>query len=215
MIELKKITKAYGEKVILDKLNLKVETGEYISITGDSGAGKSTLLNIIGTLDYEYSGEYVYNEKVLKRKKEFNIHRNKEIGFIFQQYNLIPNLSAYENIILPYTFFKGRIADIDKIIDNNLVRFNMKDKKHQVVNTLSGGEQQRIALLRSILLDPNIIVADEPTGNLDRNNAAIILDFLSEMNDLGKTIIVVTHDIEFSKQAKKSYMIAGGKLHEV
>ncbi len=213
MITLKNIVKNYGNKTVLNDICLNIEKGDYISIAGQSGAGKSTLMHIIGTLDIEFKGEYIFEGSPLN-KKTLNEFRNANIGFLFQQYNLIPNLTVLENILMPYVFHCKKIKDIDARADELLLQFRMSDNKKQLVNTLSGGEQQRIALVRSILLDPPIIIADEPTGNLDKGNSRIIRDFLKNMNENGKTVIVVTHDMEFAKEAKKEYIIENGKLNE-
>ena len=213
MIELKSIIKKYGKKTILNEVDLQISEGDYISIIGDSGAGKSTLMNIIGTLDSDYSGEYYFKGERLQ-KRFINDFRNRHIGFIFQQYNLIPNLSVYENVFVPYVYHKNKIIDIHSRANGLLEKFNLYSNRNQIINTLSGGEQQRIALIRSVLLDPQIIIADEPTGNLDEKNSKIIHDFLQLQNDNNKTIIVVTHDLKFAEQSKKTYIIKDGYLYE-
>ncbi|MBQ9701292.1 MAG: ABC transporter ATP-binding protein [Lachnospiraceae bacterium] len=214
ILSLHNISKSYGLKKVLDNINLNIKEGEYISITGESGAGKSTLLNIIGGLDYAYEGEYYFQECLLVEKK-LSQFRNKHIGFIFQQYNLLSSLSSKENVLLPYVYCKKDIDGIEQRCEELFEKFSLKDQKEQIVSTLSGGEKQRVALLRSIIMDPDIILADEPTGNLDNKNAMLVREFLKEMNMYGKTIIVVTHDIEFANEAKRHMHISGGGLYEI
>jgi len=214
MIELINITKKYNNKVILNNISLSIKQEEYIAIIGQSGAGKSTLMNIIGTLDNEFEGDYYFENTKLTKSKEINNYRNSKIGFIFQQYNLVSNLSSFENILLPYVFCADKIPGINDRIDSLLDRFNLLEQKNQIINTLSGGEQQRIALVRSIVLNPDIIIADEPTGNLDKKNSEVIQNFLFDMNSSGKTIIIVTHDLELAKKSKRTYLISGGSISE-
>jgi len=214
LIKLEGITKAFGERKVLDNISLEIAEGDYVSISGQSGAGKSTLMNIIGTLDNSYSGDYLYRGAKLK-ENERDSFRNHKLGFIFQQFNLLPSISALENVTLPYVFSK----DIDKEFNNKIeVLFNklsLSEQMHQIVATLSGGEKQRVALLRSIVMNPEIILADEPTGNLDKDNSLLIRNFLKDMNNEGKTIIVVTHDREFAQDAKRKLYLEGGQFNEL
>lgn len=213
IIELKNITKRFEEKVVLNDVCLDIEEGDYISVIGASGAGKSTLMNIIGALDNQYDGEYFYRGHLLKRR-EMDRYRNEKLGFIFQQFNLIPTLSAYDNVMLPYVYSALDNQKIEEECEELFVRFNLYNQKNQIVNTLSGGEKQRIALIRSIIMKPEIILADEPTGNLDMDNARLIRSFLRQMNEEGKTVIVVTHDNAFANEAKRKLRISGGKIIE-
>lgn len=213
IIELKNITKRFEEKVVLNDVCLGIEEGDYISVVGASGAGKSTLMNIIGALDNQYDGEYFYRGQLLKRR-EMDRYRNEKLGFIFQQFNLIPTLSAYDNVMLPYVYSALDNQEIEEECEELFVRFNLHNQKNQIVNTLSGGEKQRIALIRSIIMKPEIILADEPTGNLDMDNARLIRSFLKQMNEEGKTVIVVTHDNTFANEAKRKLRISGGKIIE-
>jgi ABC-type lipoprotein export system ATPase subunit len=213
MISLNGITKKYDNRTVLCDLHLKIDEGESICITGESGVGKSTLLNIIGMLDTDYDGEYLYKENVITQcdSDEF---RNRHIGFIFQQFNLLSNLSIIDNILLPYTFCDKDFPDIYIYINTLLDRFGLKYYKERAVNTLSGGEQQRVALIRSIILNPMLIIADEPTGNLDERNGRLVVDFLHEMNNAGKSIVVVTHNTKFAREFDTKYKIKGGRLYE-
>lgn len=213
IIELKNITKQFDGKIVLNDICLDIKVGDYISVVGASGAGKSTLMNIIGALDNEYDGEYYYKGKRLK-DKEMDRYRNQKLGFIFQQFNLIPTLSAYDNVMLPYVYSSADSKDIEEKCRELFSRFNLHNQENQIVNTLSGGEKQRIALIRSIIMNPEIILADEPTGNLDKNNARLIQAFLEKMNETGKTIIVVTHDSDFANQSKRKLYISEGKILE-
>ena len=213
LLELRNINKSFGDKNVLEDIRLKIFTGDYISITGASGSGKSTLVNILAFLDNDFRGEYLFNGNTVKKDKQAEF-RNRHLGFIFQQYNLIPQLTAYENAILPYSFFRGNIPDFKEKITEMFTLFGLEKQMNQVVNTLSGGEKQRVAMIRSISLDPEIIIADEPTGNLDENNSVIVRKYLKMLNKLGKTIIVVTHDLPFADEAKRKLRLSGGKLDE-
>lgn len=213
IIKLKNVSKSYGTKKVLSNVKIDILSGEYISIIGRSGAGKSTLMNIIGGLDSDYLGDYFFQGQLIYTRQK-NRLRNQHIGFIFQQYNLLPLLSAKENVLLPYSFCSDNIDGIHKRCDELFEKFGLTEQKHQLVNTMSGGEKQRIALLRSIIMEPEIIIADEPTGNLDCENALIIRDFLLEMHRKGKTIIVVTHDLQFANEAQRHFKIESGELYE-
>lgn len=213
IIELKNIIKCFNEKIVLNDICLDIKSGDYISIIGASGAGKSTLMNIIGALDNEYDGEYYYKGRLLKNR-EMDRYRNEKLGFIFQQFNLIPTLSAYDNVMLPYVYSSVDNKEIEEKCRELFSRFNLHNQEKQIVNTLSGGEKQRIALIRSIIMNPEIILADEPTGNLDRDNAKLIRSFLEQMNEAGKTIIVVTHDADFANDSKRKLYISEGKIVE-
>lgn len=213
IIELKNIIKRFNEKIVLNDICLDIKSGDYISVIGASGAGKSTLMNIIGALDNEYDGEYYYNGRLLK-SREMDRYRNEKLGFIFQQFNLIPTLSAYDNVMLPYVYSSVDNKEIEEKCRELFSRFNLHNQEKQIVNTLSGGEKQRIALIRSIIMNPEIILADEPTGNLDRDNAKLIRSFLEQMNEEGKTIIVVTHDADFANDSKRKLYISEGKIVE-
>lgn len=213
IIELKNIRKRFHEKTVLNDICLNIESGDYISVIGASGAGKSTLMNIIGALDNEYDGEYYYKGRLLK-SREMDRYRNEKLGFIFQQFNLIPTLSAYDNVMLPYVYSAVENKEIEEQCRELFDRFHLHNQENQIVNTLSGGEKQRIALIRSIIMNPEIILADEPTGNLDMNNAKLIRSFLEQMNQEGKTIIVVTHDADFANDSKRKLYISEGKILE-
>jgi ABC-type lipoprotein export system ATPase subunit len=212
MIELQGITKSYENRVVLNDLSLTINKGDAISIAGESGSGKSTFLNILGTLDSEYTGNYLFEGRSLS-SSETAFYRNETMGFIFQQYHLIPTLTVMENILVPYYYCKRACPGIRNKAKDLLLSFGMANNINQYVNTLSGGEQQRIAMIRSMILDPPIIIADEPTGNLDRKNAEFVTSFLFKQNGAGKTIVAVTHDESLAKRFPRQYILSDGKLN--
>lgn len=202
MIKIEKLSKSYGKKQVLNNFNYTINKGTITAITGKSGCGKSTLLNIIGLLDMEYEGEILYDDKSLKKlndKKRSEYIRNN-INYLFQNYALIDNESVKYNLMLALEYDKcSKTEKIDKIKEAlKLVDLdNYIDKK---IYTLSGGEQQRVAMARIILKKGNLVLADEPTGNLDEINSTIVINNLKKMKSEGKTIIVVTHNEEVAKQ---------------
>lgn len=214
ILSLQNIYKAFGDRVVLNHVDLAIESGEYVSIVGASGAGKSTLMNILGLLDQNFDGTYSFNGKTLS-KREHTRFRNRHLGFIFQQYNLIPSLTSKENILLPCAYTTRKTQEAERICEQMLQKFGLEKQKNQPVNTLSGGEKQRIALIRSVIMDPEILLADEPTGNLDENSGGRVRDFLKEMNHAGKTVIVVTHDLKFAQEAGRRLKVEGGELREL
>ncbi|HLD10479.1 MAG TPA: ABC transporter ATP-binding protein [Candidatus Nanoarchaeia archaeon] len=218
IIELKEITKTYymGDSEIhaLSEINLNIEKNDFIAIMGPSGSGKSTIMNSIGCLDTPSKGKIILDNKNISSlsESELAIIRGKKIGFIFQQFNLIPTLTALENIMLPMIFQKipekkrkERAKELLKLVELEN-RMNHKPKE------LSGGQQQRVAIARALANNPEIILADEPTGNLDSKTSNIIIDFLKKLNKEGKTIILVTHNIETARQAKKIFYLKDGKI---
>ena len=206
MIEAKKINVKFGNRQILKDLNFKVSKGEYISIIGKSGAGKSTLLNVISTLEKEYSGNVFYKNKDIRDFNDIEISnlRNKKIGFIFQNFNLLEDFTVIENIMLP-----GRLTKIDEIELKKkalelINKFELDLTKNQYPNELSGGEKQRVAIARALINKPEIIFADEPTGNLDSRMSIEISNILSKLNKDGQTIVMVTHNHELAKKFKQN-----------
>lgn len=205
MIELKNLHKSFGEKVIFKSLNYKIDTGSMVAIIGKSGCGKSTLLNMIGLLDSDYTGTILIDKndiaKMNEKKKSEYIRNN--INYLFQNYALIDNETVEENLLLALTYNKIKKAEkIDKI-NNALKSVGLENYNNKKVYTLSGGEQQRIALARVILKKGNIILADEPTGNLDDNNSKIVMDILKQLQKEGKTIVIVTHNQQIAVQCDK------------
>jgi putative ABC transport system ATP-binding protein len=216
IIELKDVTKLYkrGEEEIhaIDGLSLLVKKGDFLSIVGPSGSGKTTLLNIIGCVDNPTSGTVKINGQDVTRYKESRLAkiRRDTIGFVFQQFFLVPTLTAWENVQIPGLFAKNikRVERARELL--NLVGLE-KRKNHRPAH-LSGGEMQRVAIARALINSPQILLADEPTGNLDSRNAEMIFRTFEELNKDGLTIIVVTHNIELAKISKKILLLEDGKI---
>ena len=214
MIDAKNINVKFGKRQILKDLNFKVKKGEYISIIGKSGAGKTTFLNVISTLEKEYSGNVLYENKDVRDYNDFEISnlRNKKIGFIFQNFNLLEDFTVIENIMLP-----ARLTKIDEIELNEkalglINKFELDLTKNQYPHELSGGEKQRVAIARALINKPEIIFADEPTGNLDSKMSLEISKILSKLNKEGQTIVMVTHDKELAKSSNKILELNDGML---
>ena len=214
MIDARNINVKFGKRQILKDLNLKVKKGEYISIIGKSGAGKSTLLNVISTLEKEYSGNVFYENKDIRDYNDFEISnlRNKKIGFIFQNFNLLEDFTVIENIMLPARLTKiDEIALMEKAL-GLINKFELDLTKNQYPNELSGGEKQRVAIERALINKPEIIFADEPTGNLDSKMSIEISNILSKLNQEGQTIVMVTHNEELAKSSNKIFELKDGML---
>ena len=218
IIELKGVSKRYGfgdaESYALRNFDLTVKRGEFIMIMGPSGCGKTTLLNIIGLLDQASSGEYYLAGKNVARvsagkKARF---RAKEIGFIFQNFNLVPTLSILENVSLPLIYSGCRKSRRLRMADNILEHFHLREREYYMPYQLSGGQQQRVAIARSLIADPSIILADEPTGNLDSRNSHIIMEELQEIHSQGNTIIMVTHNPALTTYATRVINMLDGEI---
>ena len=217
MIELKLIDKSYGNQKILDKISLNIKKGEFISIVGPSGAGKTTLLNIIGTIeDFDKSekSKFLINSQDITKLSDKNLSkfRNDNIGFVFQFHQLLPELTVEENILLP-TMIKGDEKDSsDKYFIELISILGIHSILNKYPNSISGGERQRAAVARAMINKPSILLADEPTGNLDSKNEEEIISLFKKMNnDLGVTIVLVTHNHNFSKLADKCFTLKDGK----
>ena len=217
MIELKLIDKSFGNQKILDKISLNIKKGEFISIVGPSGAGKTTLLNIIGTIeDFDKSekSKFLINSQDIKKLSDKNLSkfRNDNIGFVFQFHQLLPELTVEENILLP-TMIKGDEKDSsDKYFIELISILGIDGILNKYPNSISGGERQRAAVARAMINKPSILLADEPTGNLDSKNEEEIISLFKKMNkDLGVTIVLVTHNHNFSKLADKCFTLRDGK----
>jgi len=216
MLEIKNISKVYGEgpaKVVaLNNVSLLVNEGDFMAIMGPSGSGKSTLLNIIGGLDHLSSGEVLLDGERIDNLDEnalVDIRRGK-IAYVFQQYHLIPSLTALENVLLPLTFCEADHRD-QKALDI-LERVGLEQRAEHKPSQLSGGEQQRVAIARALVNDPSLILADEPTGNMDRKTGNEILALFNELNREGRSIVMVTHDPEIAGQAKALVLLQDGKI---
>ena len=217
MIELKLIDKSYGNQKILDKISLNIKKGEFISIVGPSGAGKTTLLNIIGTIeDFDKSkkSKFLINSQDITKLSDKNLSkfRNDNIGFVFQFHQLLPELTVEENILLP-NMIKGDNKDSsDKYFIELISILGIGGVLNKYPNSISGGERQRAAVARAMINKPSILLADEPTGNLDSKNEEEIISLFKKMNnELGVTIVLVTHNHNFSKLADKCFTLKDGK----
>jgi putative ABC transport system ATP-binding protein len=200
VIKLNNIEKCYSNKFVktwvLRKINLEIRAGEFISIMGPSGSGKSTLLHILGMLDEASGGEYFFNDQPvhkMKEKERTKLHQ-QNIGFVFQQYHLIDDLTVYENLDTPLLYKKVKCSERKSLIADTLDRFQIVAKKNLFPNQLSGGQQQLVAVARALIIHPKIILADEPTGNLNSTQGTEIMEMLKQLNKEGTTIVQVTHD---------------------
>ncbi|MBR5949303.1 MAG: ABC transporter ATP-binding protein [Clostridia bacterium] len=209
-IEINHLKKAYLRPVLTD-INLAVDNSSYITIIGKSGSGKSTLLNILGLLESYDSGEYRFNGTLIRNYTDYAKLRLNNIGFIFQSYNLIPTLTCYENILMP-TLYSGRgnKGDLDSLVE----LLDIAPLLSQRVTTLSGGEKQRVAIARSLILDPCLILADEPTGNLDTKNREIIFNLLDHEHKKGRAVILITHDADIAARAETVMELKDGMLEK-
>ena len=220
-IQLRDVCKNYqvGTEVIhaLDHVSLDIFEGEFVSIIGPSGSGKSTLMNIIGCLDVADDGTYALDEIPIEdyTEDELAAVRNKKIGFVFQNFNLIPKLTAEENVELPLIYQKMKRSDRDKKVEEALKRVKLEHRASHYPTELSGGQQQRVAIARAIATGPSLILADEPTGNLDSQTSREIMDIFKELHRQGNTIVLITHDSDVAKQAERSINILDGKITEV
>ncbi len=200
----KKVAVHKGELVILNNINLSIEEGSFSVIRGQSGSGKSTLLNILGGLDNLTSGSYFFDDKLVKTENDRNQLRRKEISMIIQNFALIPNMSVIDNINLAK-------KDV-KYADELMGRLQIKELKNKKVKYLSGGEKQRVAIVRALIKRPKLLLADEPTGSLDSVNSKAILQLLLDLNNQGLTIIMVTHDDSIANMVTEHYFIEDGEL---
>jgi putative ABC transport system ATP-binding protein len=221
ILNMQDIVKCYylggEEQVILNKVNLIINMGEFVSLLGPSGSGKSTMMNIIGCLDVPTSGNYILagNDVDDMTEKELARIRNKEIGFVFQSFQLLPRLNALENVELPLIYSGISAHERRKKAINILERVGLSDKMRNYPNQLSGGQQQRVAIARAIVTEPSILLADEPTGALDQKTGQQIMELFEELHAEGRTIVMITHDIKIAQHAKRIINILDGKISEM
>jgi len=219
LIELHNLTKTYRMGDIdvhaLRGVDMKVEEREFLAITGASGSGKSTMLNILGCLDLPSGGEYMLGGIRVSGlgKRELADIRNERIGFVFQGFNLLPRTSALENVELPLLYDRaGRIKDPARKAIEVLTRVGLADRLHHEPNKLSGGEQQRVAIARALINEPSILLADEPTGNLDTVTSMEVIEIFRDLNRQGMTIILVTHEPDIAHQARRAIELRDGRI---
>lgn len=223
LIKMEAIKKSFNigkenELEILHGINFDVNEGEFVSVVGQSGSGKSTLMNIIGLLDRQTSGYYELNKVDISKLKdsELSSYRSKKIGFVFQNFNLIPRSNALKNVELPMTYAGILKKERTERAERLLEIVDMKDRMNHLPNELSGGQKQRVAIARSMANNPDIILADEPTGALDSKTGRTVMDLFHKLNEVEKrTIIIITHNLELAKEATRIYKMNDGNLEEI
>lgn len=217
-IKTQNLTKIYRdggtETVALDNINLKIEKGEFVAIMGPSGSGKSTLLQVLGCLDRPTKGRYLIDDKSLDDYTDGDLAeiRNKKMGFVFQAFNLLPRLSVLENVKMPLIYAGMSEPERTKIADKMIKLVNLSDRIGYRASKLSGGQKQRVAIARALVNEPEVIFADEPTGNLDSKSGEVILEFLQKLNEDGKTIVIVTHESYVAQSATRIIQFHDGKI---
>ncbi len=220
MIKTNELTKVFRteevETTALNKISLHVKEGEYVAVMGPSGCGKSTLLNILGLLDNPSSGSYIFNgtEVANLKERDRTVFRKGNIGFVFQSFNLIDELSVYENVELPLIYLKMKTGERKKKVEDALERMRITHRAKHFPQQLSGGQQQRVAIARAVVANPRLILADEPTGNLDSRNGEAVMELLRELNKEGATICMVTHDPRYARHADRTIHLFDGRVVE-
>ncbi len=220
ILTMKNIVKEYvmGDEIsrVLNGIDLTVEEGEFLAVLGPSGSGKSTLMNIIGCLDVPTSGEYILSGRKIADQDEKSLAhiRSKEIGFIFQSFHLLQRQTALENVELPMIYANVKEKERKQRAMEVLEKVGLKDKMDHYPNQMSGGQQQRVAIARSIVNNPTILLADEPTGALDQKTGAQVMELFHELNDEGRCIIMITHDVHIAQHAKRIVRILDGNISE-
>ncbi len=214
MIELKEVSKKYEDFSALSDVNLKIEDGEFVAIVGESGSGKSTLLNLIGQIDVPSCGEIVIDGRNATKlpEKEVAAMRNRTFGFVFQSFFLEPTYTVSQNVEIPLLLAGVKKNERAERVNKALQKVDIQDKANNKAANLSGGEQQRVAIARAIVNDPPVIIADEPCGNLDTKNGDAVMKLLKELNEEGKTVLMVTHSAEHAKWAKRIIKLCDGKV---
>lgn len=217
-ISLVNVTKSYNTgdvfTEVLHGISLNIKSGEFVAITGPSGSGKSTLLHIIGLLDTATSGKYLLNSNdVTKLSEDEQAYvRNREIGFVFQSFNLLQRTTVLENVVLPAVYAGTKAMVRQEHAKELLEKVGLAEHMDKSPNQLSGGQQQRVAIARALMNDPQIILADEPTGNLDSKSGKDVMDILKKLHNEGKTVVVITHDHAVAQQTKRSITIRDGQI---
>lgn len=218
MIDVRALKKSYtegdSETVALAGVTFSIETGEFVSIMGPSGSGKSTLLNILSFMDRATSGEYVLDGKSMEElsDRELAHVRNKEMGFIFQSFNLLSRLSVYDNVEIPLLYSEVAASSRTKLVKHAIEAVGLEEKTYTEAGRLSGGQKQRVAIARALVNDPNIIFADEPTGNLDSVSGEQVMDILADLHKKNRTIVLVTHETKTAEYAKRMIKLMDGKI---
>jgi putative ABC transport system ATP-binding protein len=218
MIKTNDLTKVFiteeVETTALNKVTLNVKEGEYVAVMGPSGCGKSTLLNILGLLDNPSGGSYIFNgtEVANLKERDRTIFRKGNIGFVFQSFNLIDELNVYENVELPLIYLKMKTSERKKRVEDVLERMKIGHRAKHFPQQLSGGQQQRVAIARAVVANPKLILADEPTGNLDSKNGIEVINLLTELNKEGTTIIMVTHSDRDASYAHRIVNLFDGQV---
>jgi putative ABC transport system ATP-binding protein len=218
IIETNDISKIYrmGNQTVnaLQSISISIDRGEYVAFMGPSGSGKSTLMNIVGCLDTPTTGSYMLNNKLVSEMTENELAdtRNKEIGFVFQTFNLLPRASALENVALPLIYAGFNKSDRNEMAFQTLESVGLGDRAHHKPNELSGGQRQRVAIARALVNSPSIILADEPTGNLDTKTSYDIMNLFQELHDKGNTIIMVTHEDDIAHYAHRIIRLRDGLI---
>jgi ABC transporter. len=218
MIHIENMTKIYRmgkvEVRALDGVSIDVDEGEFVAITGPSGSGKSTFMHLLGCLDTPTSGTYILNGSEVSKLRQDKLAeiRNKEIGFVFQRFNLLPKLTALENVELPLIYRGMPVHERRQRAMDALEKVGLANRLNHRPTEMSGGQQQRVAIARALAGDPNIILADEPTGNLDSRSAHEVIDMLKDLNSAGRTVILITHDMSIASEAKRIVRILDGRI---
>ena len=220
IIELKEVHKDYemGKEIVraVDGVNIKINRGDFVAITGPSGSGKSTMMNLVGALDLATKGDIYLDGENIEEMEESELAqiRGRKIGFICQSFNLIPTLTAKENIMLPMMFQDYTEEEREERAEELLKQVHLEHRKEHLPKELSGGERQRVAIARALANNPEVLLADEPTGNLDSKTGKDIIQMFISLNKQGKTIIIVTHDPEIAKHAKKIIKLRDGRIEK-
>ena len=218
MIHINNLSKVFRtseiETVALNHINLEITEGEFVAVMGPSGCGKSTLLNILGLLDNPTEGSYklIGEEMALLKEKERTQKRKGKLGFVFQSFNLIDELNVYENVELPLTYLGYKVSERKSMVEDILRRMNLSHRAKHFPQQLSGGQQQRVAIARAVVTNPKLILADEPTGNLDSKNGTEVMNLLTELNNEGTTIIMVTHSQHDASYAHRVVHLFDGSV---